>query len=743
MLLALLLVGLPLISQEDSLQVTVETRNIPWMHAYPQLPSGGLAPGFQLPFDPKDEVVHRMDWECLGPNYTPLENNPGGKAIPTYSAGRGNGTGRINFLLVNPQDPSEVFACSPTGGLFHTTDEGRNWEVAGTDKLPVSGTSSITIDPNQDDRWIIATGDSDDRFMFSDGVWRTDDGGENWTNINGRKPNNRIPTTPNDDNWTLIRKVVMHPCDANRVFVASNKGLFVTNNAWEEVGHKVKWELISEGEFYDIEIVPWEENVVFAAGEKFFWSKNCGQDWQRLRMPEVEVAGQYKFHRLSLELCEDDPDEVYVAFTCSEKATQSGAGEAYFLKYHYRAKSWRQIRSLKQGMNNVIPTRARAFAVSPADSLLVLAANVQPVYRSTNGGLDFSKIERGQMHDDVHHLEFAPDGKTVWAAHDGGVSISRDGGLTFESRDFGIGAANIYGLSVAQTKEPRILYGAYDTGGNVFRDGSWYHVSWGDGFQTIIDHEDPDIMYVTKQSGYINRSRDGFDFDQSVSCGLNRTEWHTWIRQNTADSTIYCSGDKLGRSVDRGENWEIILDPKEYGDDFVNVYRFWLSETDPDVMYAYVLREQKHRPVLIRTFNLRAKYSSQIKWEVIKCPRDYWLGGLAIDADKPEKVWMAYKSYEAQAKLWRYTGTKWIDISLGLDFSVVESIVVDPENNERVYLGTNQGIYTRSRSEKKWSRVRGLPGCWIRTMDINRATGKLVVGTFGRGVWQADLITSN
>ena len=441
-----------------------------------------------------------------------------------------------------------------------------------------------------------------------------------------------------------------------------------------------------------------------------------------------------------MELTSNDPDHLYVAVSCAERHGMGGVGSATFQKYNYRTKRWSEVRSLKKSMNNVIPTRGRAFAVDPRDSSLILTANVQPIYRSADGGRNFDRIERGQMHDDVHHIVFSPDSSRVWAAHDGGVSVSYDKGVSWEPMDNGIGVANIFGLSVAQSEDTQVLYGGYDTGGNLYKNGEWYHVTWGDGFQTVIDHSDPDVMYATKQNGHINRTMDGGDdWNKSVTCGLTSTEWHTWIRINPEYSNVlYCSGKQLVRSMSYGESWETILEPKDFGGDTLKtVYRFYLSETNPDVLYAYVLSKNSKgsTPVLFRTFNVNEEKPELIKWEMLTVPVSGWLGGLAIDPDDPEKFWMAYLSHKPENKVFRYTGSKWIDIGKDLGYAVIEDMIVEKDSDERLYIGTNYGVFTRNKLENEWTLLTGLPGAYVKSLGINYVTNTLFAGTYGRGVW--------
>ena len=166
----------------------------------------------------------------------------------------------------------------------------------------------------------------------------------------------------------------------------------------------------------------------------------------------------------------------------------------------------------------------------------------------------------------------------------------------------------------------------------------------------------------------------------------------------------------------------------------------YLSETNPDVMYAYCLSKGEGQPVLMRTLNLNEDNPDRIDWKRIDTPSSGWLAGMAIDPDDPEKFWMAYISYKTDKKVWRYSGEgRWSDIGKKLGFAVPEELIVDPEGGERLYLGTNYGVFTRNKTENDWTLLSGLPGCYVKSLAINRENGMIYAGTFGRGVWKAPL----
>jgi len=696
-----------------------------------------------VPF--RDEILKQLawNWECLGPDALPQERNPGGKAIPAYAAGRGNGTGRINYLSIHPTMPGHLWACSPTGGVWFTENNGESWKSGGTDQLPVSGVSGIAVDRKKPEQWVIATGDGDDVFMFSDGIWITRDKGKSYEQINGNYPGYQLPFGQRGDFGGHISEVISAPRKLQTLFVASNRGLWKSGGKLRP--HSITWSKIADGQFYDILWIPGKNrrrDIVVAAGDRVVISYNSGKSWSEIATPDYPESERFRFLRISLAHSADAPGKVYAAVTCSESYSQSAIGEGTLQVLDLETRKWTLVRSLRTGMNNVIPTRARAFAASPTDGKTLLCGNIQPLYRSIDGGHTFSKIDKNQMHDDCHHIVFSPDGKTIWAAHDGGVSMSTNGGMNFTARDKGIGAANVFGLSVAQNPNPQIAFGAYDTGGNYLKDGKWWHVSWGDGFETITHPENSDVVFTTMQNGTIQRSTNGTDFESNVSPAGARTEWHTWIRMHPVlHNHIYCAGSKLMRSTNLGDQWESIMNVRDLDSTLVNAYRFYLSADHPGVMYVYVLNNTAIRPQIWRTFNITEARASDIRWErVASVPVEGWIMNICVDPDDARKFWLLFNHTEQAGKIWYFDGNQYEDYTSNLGGSKCESMVLQRGSDKRLYVGSHYGVFTRKWGESQWTLLSGLPGTYIKSMDINYPSGKLIVGTYGRGVWSGDLI---
>ncbi|MFM7233056.1 MAG: WD40/YVTN/BNR-like repeat-containing protein [Flavobacteriales bacterium] len=702
------------------------------------------------------EPSQHFDWKCLGPNSMPSEDNQSGTGVPAYARGRGAGTGRINYLYAHRTDASKLWACSPTGGLWYTMNEGVYWHEGGTDALPVSGVSSVAVNEKNPKQWVIATGDGDDQFTATNGLWLTRNRGKKYVCINGDDPSTALPfhllDTP-----TFIGEVVSNPIEFNFLIVASSRGLWVCEDVSRKssdygplgwlVGRTKRvpqWKRVAQGVFYDIE---WlhsygKGNVVVAGGDQLWVSEDAGITWAQHALPDLHAIEKFPFRRIVLNYTEFLPGKLYVLITCSERPTQSKSGPAQLYIYDLNSREWEFVRSMEGDAQNIIPTRARAFEVDSKTTGMA-CANVQPIMISNDGGRTFDRIEKNQMHDDVHHILQSPSNGRLWASHDGGVSsCEKDDEKHWQSRCDGIGAANVFGIATSQSKDVRLAFGGYDVGGNYYKNGTWRHVSWGDGFECAISAADRNVVFTTSQNGAVTGTLDGQEFNRTLRPNA-KTEWHSWIRMHPSmHETVYCSGERLRRSNDLGENWETIFDCTKIDSSLHNAYRFFMAPEFPGTMYVYALNKGSMvQPQLWVTHNVLASNASDIQWRrVSHVPLEGWIASVEIDPADSTKFWLLYQRRETSGKLWYFDGNRFNDVSGAWKDALCESMVLQRGDRSRLYVGSDRGVFTSEAHKNEWLRMAGLPGTQVKSLVINYATNSLIAGTFGRGLWQVGLI---
>src|SRR5262249_31936703 len=87
-------------------------------------------------------------------------------------------------------------------------------------------------------------------------------------------------------------------------------------------------------------------------------------------------------------------------------------------------------------------------------------------------------------------------------------------------------------------------------------------------------------------------------------------------------------------------------------------------------------------------------------------------------------------------------GQTWTNITNNLPNVPVWKIVIDPRTGA-LYVGTDQGVYTSTTNGATWSAFNtGLPNVQVRDMALNQTLNTLTIATYGRGVYQVFLDTT-
>ncbi len=136
-----------------------------------------------------------------------------------------DGVGRLNCIAFDPTMEGTLYVGAADGGVWKSTNDGVSWSVLNTDKLPRIAVSTIAVDPSNSSTIFFGNGDRDDRTavaVYTDGVYRTTNGGLTWVNIT----QNMFPP---QNNLYHVNQLLIDP-NSSKLYVATSVGIYKTNN---------------------------------------------------------------------------------------------------------------------------------------------------------------------------------------------------------------------------------------------------------------------------------------------------------------------------------------------------------------------------------------------------------------------------------------------------------------------------------------------------------------------------------
>ncbi len=677
-------------------------------------------------------------WQFQGPSTTP---------------GGYNGLGRINCIAFHPTNENIFWVGTPAGGLWKTANGGQTW-TTNTDNLPVLGVSDIAIDPVNPNIMYLATGDGDRGALSaltggaygdtkSIGVLKSTNGGQTWS--------------ATGLNWSitsakLIRRLIINPLNPRILIAAASDGIWRTTDGGE------KWTQVQDGEYFmDLEFKPGNPDYVYATtfsyygNAKIFRSLNAGLSWYSvITMPEVM--------RIDLAVSPHWPDVVdalcagtnggleglwysvnsgnsfgkYLTGTCSNnmlgyRADRSGCGG--------------------QGSYDL------AYATNPQNSNILFLGGIN-TYSTSNGGQTWSLKtfwNEGEenpgvatVHADKHFIAFHPLlYNTIFECNDGGLYKSTDGGNKWQDLSNGLGISQLYRIGVSQTVSNNVLIGMQDNGSRGLTNGQWFERTGGDGMECIIDYSNPSIQYASYVNGELFRTNDAWQNnvvtisqnlpadDGSNSTGKQEGAWVTpYVIDPLNPAILYAGYKKVYKTTNRGNSWTAIS-PKLTSD---NLRSLCVAPSNPNTIYAATFDTLfmtnnaggSWRPVFFRP---NTSPTSRITY-------------ITVDPINPQKVYVSLSGYDEGNKVFMSPngGTNWINYSFSLPNVPVNCIVYQKGTYEGLYIGTDVGVFYTNASMPDWIPYQnGLPNVVVTELEISYNDNRIWAGTYGRGLWSSDL----
>lgn len=662
------------------------------------------------------------DWTFVGPSTT-VTNNPDADL---------NGLGRVDRLAFHPTNSSIIFAGTPSGGLWKTTDGGSNWTCL-TNFIPSLGISGIVVSHANANTIYVLTGDGDTYFdntflylfgylQLSVGVLVSYDGGINWQQTGQL-------TTNEFSGFRLIQ----HPTNANILFAATSDGLYRTTN-----GGQI-WTQEITGRIYDVEFKPTDPSRVYASGvASFYYSTNTGADWN-------------SNSTFDFPLCADGRVEIAVAPSANYKvylfSGPKTAGNTFcglYLSSDSGVSFTRQANSPNvlgdESGNGDQSEYDMGIAVKPTNSSLVVTCGLV-VYRSTNGGTTLTNSttyrESGgnYIHPDLHYLAYNPLDGYLYAAGDGGVHRSTDDGANWTDIYSGICTSQFYHFDDYNANQYVILGGCQDNGVKYRSSNTtqFSHILCCDGGDASIDYSNQNRGFATINTSIFYYTNFTTTAPTEIKF-INNSFFPKHELHTSNPDILYYSYSSIYKYV-ASTNSHSTLTSAAHG--------FWALKTCPS--NSSRIYAAGGTTAYATAGQLYVSSDDGVNWSTISGNTGFpWpyprISDIGVLPTNSPQVYVTFSGYTNGVKVYysNNTGTSWTNYSYDLPNVPVWSIEVDASNN--VYVGTEIGVYYKAAGATAWEPFyNNLPNCPITDLAINEGSDQLMAATFGRGIWKTTL----
>ncbi len=715
------------------------------------------------------------------------------EVLSVRNIGPANLGGRIHAVEVHPDHPATIWAGHASGGVFRSVNNGTTWEAVFDDQISTS-IGDIAIAPANPSIVYVGTGEQNNRQSSSwgNGMYKTMDGGVTWQHLGL-------------ENTHHIGKIKVHPVDPDIVWVAAaghlwgpndERGVFMTTDGgatW------TKTLFINEDTgVIDIAVDMESPNILYAAAYQrrrtgfgfngggphggIYRSTDGGRSWQKLTngLPTGEVG------RIGLDICFSDTDVVYAIIESRDTAENHMVGgqeqERASLGGVYRSddkgETWTH-----QCVENPRPMYYSHIRVDPNNDLRVWVLDTQ-IYVSEDGAITWDRGFVGGIHVDHHALWWDPnDSDHIIVGNDGGLDWTYDGGETWVDMQT-VPWSQFYEIS-ADNVEPfyHVMGGLQDNGtwygnsGNYWRIGitnrDWMTINGGDGFYTVADPVDPDIVYAESQGGNVSRRDMATMSGRSIrpappegSGESYRFNWNSPIVISPHNpERIYFGGNRLFISDNRGDSWRRTEDLTRQIDrnelEIMGVVnsRIRLSRNDGISTYGNIttISESPHTAGVIWVGtddgNLHLSRDDGTTWNNVTDsvsdlpPRTYVT---RIEASRFAEG-RAYVTFDGHRNddfhvylfVTEDFGRRWTLLSGSIPQGSNANVIREHYRNPNLlFLGTERGAWWSYNRGETWNLLEGdFPRVPVDDIYIHPERNDLIIGTHGRGAWVMDDIS--
>ncbi len=700
-----------------------------------------------------DLSIPAMSFRCVGPALT---------------------SGRISDFVLNPEKPHEYYVAVSSGGVWKTLNNGTTYEPIFDNEGSYS-IGCVSMDPNNSNTIWVGTGENNNQrsVAYGDGVYKSIDGGASWKNM-GLKTSEHIG------------KIIIHPENSDVIWVAAigplwnsggERGVYKSTDGgenWKNVLNIDKHTGVS-----DLIIDPRNPDVLYAAahqrarhvftylgggpGSGIYKSVDGGETWEKANkgLPGIDLG------RIGLAISEADPEILYAI-------VEAAQGKSGFYKSTNRAASWQKQSSYVTSGNYY-----QEIVTDPVDPNTIYSMNTW-LNVSHNGGKSFAPVGEVTKHVDNHCMWINPENNKHWLVGcDGGIYETWDAAKTWDFKA-NLPVTQFYKVSVDNDRPFYNIYGGTQDNSSIggpsrtitdhgIGNYDWYITHGGDGFETQVDPSNPDIVYSQSQYGvlvrYDRKSGEEIGIQPKERKGENAYRWN-WdaplVASPNHSGRIYFAANKVFRSDDYGNSWEVISDDltkQIQRNDLKIMDRVWsfeaVAKNRSTSQYGTIVAFSEslvNENLLVAGTDdglIQITENGGETWRKVEnisgVPPNTYVNAVYCSQHDENVIYAAFNHHkygDFKPYIYKSTnkGVSWQKISNNLpERGSVYSIEEDHVNKDLIFCGTEFGVFFSPNGGGRWKQLKGdVPIIAVRDLAIQKREHDLVLGTFGRGFYVLD-----
>jgi photosystem II stability/assembly factor-like uncharacterized protein len=623
-------------------------------------------------------------------------------SVSTYS-------GRVWGIAVDPRNSSVVYAGTDGGGVWKTTDGGTNWTPL-TDQQANLNIRDLTLAPSAPDTIFAAT---------AGGILKSTDGGVHWTD---------------SISDSYVYSIAVHPSNASIVLAATDGDISRSADGGSTWTTPLPWVYTQSQVYNDTPQVvfdPANASIAYAATMQggLYRSTDSGVTWNPVAGSGLP-GGFYSY--MNVAIAPSNTSRLYLALKGSDNHLIG------FYRSADNGDTWTQV--------GVPPSDDVAYwgwsmRVHPTNPNLIYAGSLR-LSMSTDGGKTWSHND-SLLHVDHHVQAYSADGAILYIGNDGGIwktGAPAAVNTSWTNLNHTLNTAMFYpGISI-NPATPSISFGGTQDNGTLEYKGNlaWNEVGGcGDGSFTAIDFSQPQNVYaacVSSASTVVTASNDGGDFFFVAQRGINLQDPSEFFPPLVMDPSnarrLYFGTNRLYQTLDGASSWTAIS--SDLTNNYGGIVTVAVAPSDPSTVYT---------AAEFGVFTSRNALSGTSATWTAGDPVWASITQITVDPHNPLTAWAA-TVYDG---VYRTTdgGVTWNSLGTGLPYVPVNDIVLDPDISNTIYVATDIGIYRTVDGGQHWLPLgTGLPNVICHALKLHQPSRTLRVATYGRGMWDLSVPTT-